>query len=279
LYEVHSTDGGYTWSDAAAVFLIEEPELWATAVQLDTDGHGRLHAVWPVWSSRGVSDYIYYARLDAARGHWSTPTLLAKRDRNEYEADWPNIIVHNNQVIVVYQDGPGVTTKWVRRSLDGGDTWTEPVRPFPHGGEYGAVNLLIDSSNVLHMILGNRTPDQTHGLWHSVWLGDRWDELEPIVSGPQTSQFDPTVPRSVISQGNVLLATWSKDTTAGPRNGVWYSYARLDAPELPVLPLPVRTFWGSAVLAAASAILVTVGFAGIVRLCRSRPGDARNVRN
>ena len=36
------------------------------------------------------------------------------------------------------------------------------------------------------------------------------------------------------SQGNVILVTWRTDPAAGD-NGVWYSFEKIDAPELPVI--------------------------------------------
>jgi hypothetical protein len=50
--------------------------------------------------------------------------------------------------------------------------------------------------------------------------------------------------RAVVSQGNVIMATWTEDPTGleDPifgKDGVWYSYTLLDSPELPVIPLPV----------------------------------------
>lgn len=238
LYEVHSTDEGDTWSDAATVFLVYQPEQWATAIQLDVDPHGQLHSVWSVWSSAGHSDAIYYARLNAEHSRWSEPTLLAKRDAGDYEADWASIVDYEDELIVVYQDS-FPTTRWMRRSRDSGETWSNPVRLFPHVGEHGSANFLVDSSGILHMFFGARTSDVILGMWHSTWLGGRWSAPEPVVSGPHTSQFAPTLPQSVISQGNTILVTWIKDTTVGPRNGVWYSYTTLDAPELPVVPLPI----------------------------------------
>ena len=81
-------------------------------------------------------------------------------------------------------------------------------------------------------------------MWHSIWNGVTWKNPEPVVSGPQKRDveggdgFDPRSARAVISNGNVALVTWGTDGAAGS-NGAWYSYERLNAPELSMVPLPL----------------------------------------
>jgi hypothetical protein len=72
-------------------------------------------------------------------------------------------------------------------------------------------------------------------MWYSRRVGRQWLPLEPIISGPSTSAFDPCCPQAVISQGNILLATWAHNVRAEFLTGAWYSYTILDAPELPVV--------------------------------------------
>ena len=169
--------------------------------------------------------------------------LLARKDSGDYEADWAAVVYHEGEVLVIYNDG-ATTTRWMRRSLDGGDTWQNPSKLFALAGESGAARFGIDGDGQLHMFFANRTDGSdpstglVQGLWRATWLGEHWTAPEPIVFGPQTPQFDPTRPEVVISGGNLVLATWTKDTTAGPRNGAWYSSRKLDATELEMMPLP-----------------------------------------
>ncbi len=185
----------------------------------------------------GIDQAIYYARLESNNKQWSDPNILAKRYEGDYKTAWPAIIEYKDELFVIYMDSEP-PTRWMRRSNDGGHTWSVPKKPWQLTGEYGHAALLIDSNNVLHIVLGNRNGDCCHGMWHGIWSGDSWSELEPIVMGFKTNTFDPTAPSSVISQGNVLLVTWYTDTGGGPRNGAWYSYTHLDAPDIPPVPLP-----------------------------------------
>jgi hypothetical protein len=238
VYEVRSLDNGVTWSTPREVSLVIQDESWPFAVKMIRDQGDGLHVVWSLVGVRGIGEAVYYSRSSFAGSPWSASYALAELDEGEYSTNFPSIIEHNNEIFVVYQDS-SPATRWMRRSTDGGRTWTAPVRPFLHEGEYEAAVLLEDGSQTLHMILGNRIGNpEIHGMWHSIWTGERWTDLEPIVSGPKTNSFDPSAPQAVISQGNVLLASWWMDTSSAYRNGAWYSYTSLDAPELPVSLIP-----------------------------------------
>jgi hypothetical protein len=124
----------------------------------------------------------------------------------------------------------------MRTSDDYGDTWSIPIRPFPEVGEYEYAILNKDNDNHIHMILGNRIVEpEIHGMWYSRWVGNRWTALEPIVSGPVTSSFDPSAPQAVIAQGNLLFATWWNNVRRENLTGAWYSYKLLDASQADVV--------------------------------------------
>lgn len=234
VYGVHSSDGGDTWSDAEYIFNTYSPELWPWAMQLFKSQAGRVHAVWTVVNIAGNGEFIYHARLTTDGASWESPKPLA--EARGYEVDWASLIEYEDTLLVVYNnDFP--STRWMRRSFDDGSTWSDPVRPFPQVGEYGHATYLTDSSGQLHMFLGNRIDQPSiHGIWHSVWLGNQWSELTAVVAGPPGKGFDPTRPKAVVLRGNIAFVVWTTDFMAG-RNGVWYSYVRLNAPVTPLVPL------------------------------------------
>ena len=260
IYAVHSPDAGNTWSQPVTVYVTLDDTMMPWSIRLDMDDLSRLHAVWSVMREGGLGVEVWYARSDPNYLRWTTPVMLADKDEEDYGAEAPAIIAYQGELFVVYTDSMP-PTRWFRRSYDGEQSWTEPVRPFEHVGGYGNPVLLVDSADTLHMILGNRIQDPSrpaiHGMWQSVWHGNRWSSLEAIVSGPPSSvpgaEFDPTSPQAVVSRGNVLLVTWRQDRFAG-RNGIWYSYTILDAPQLPPEILPV-----TATASAPMATAVPVG--------------------
>ncbi len=249
LYGVLSSDYGVTWSEPKQIFSTGSDTLWSTELKLAQSADKRIHAVWALGESTGNSRAVYYARFEPDGQIWSKPRVLA--EAINYEADTPAIIEHDGALMVIYHnDFP--TTRWMIRSLDGGETWTAPTRLFEHVGSNGSAALVIDSSNTLHMFFGNRVGEPaTHGLWHSTWQGGNWGVPEPVVSGPHIyagpngeEGFDPSTAQAVISRGNLLFVVWRHDPTAGPIH-IWYSYRYLNTPQQPVQtlasPLPSAT--------------------------------------
>jgi hypothetical protein len=161
----------------------------------------------------------------------------------------PSIIEYRDTLFVMYYDGIS-GHQYLLRSNDFGETWTKAVAPFPHVGANGPVSFVVDSNDDLHIFWGQRITggldgSDAHGMWHSIWNDQRetWLPYESVVIGKKIldrvgfSAFDPNTPHAVTSQGNVILVVWRTDR--GSRgNGVWYSYKVLQAPELPVFPLP-----------------------------------------
>lgn len=251
LFANYSTDGGATWQEPVTIFKVEDDEHWPTALQLymdeETEARPRiLHAVWTLVGRSGNGEEVYYSHLDPVTHTWTDPQILAEKNEGDYEADWPSLTSFNGRLILVYQDS-FPATRWMRTSEDGGLSWSQPVLPFNYVGEYRQAAFVKDSAGNLHMFLGNRTEDAVHGMWHSLWTGNGWSDLIPVIAGPRITdgpleqRFDPTGPVAAVSNGNLVLVTWFTDPGAG-RNGVWYSYAHLDTPELPAQPLPTPVF-------------------------------------
>jgi hypothetical protein len=256
LYETHSDDGGDTWTKPIRITPVNAEGMWPVHIQTAFDEQGVLHVVWGVVGESGIGQKVYYTNRGVDGMTWRNAYLLAAAEGNDYGADWPSIIYYKDQLIAMYMDGTipnGVPpTRWMRLSKDGGKTWSVPVRPFPQVGENGRAVLLIDSNNTLHIILANRVGDPAvGGIWHGVWIGDQWGELELITppssaaainSGSYAEANQGSRPNAVILQGNTLLAAWWHDIPGArvvPPAG--YSYTRINSPELPIVPLPEVT--------------------------------------
>jgi hypothetical protein len=241
LYEVHTTDGGQVWSVPVLISLTRGQELWAGPIWLEIDDFGRVHSVWDIVDHEGNTAEIRYARLEAGLEGWGHEFVLARKRGERDILGWPSLVSRGPQLTVIYND-LFPTTRFMRQSGDGGVTWSAPVRPFPHvgGSEYAA--FVKDSSGTVHMVIGNRMADASlGGVWYSRLVGNQWTALEPISVrplSPPDPAFAACCPRAVISQGNVLLATWVHNVRREYLTGAWYSYMVLDAPELPVVPLP-----------------------------------------
>jgi hypothetical protein len=200
-----------------------------------------LHVIWGVYTIKSLGRGIYYSQsLDGTE--WSEPRLLAGLEEG-LGTQTPRIAEYKNSLIALYN----ISLKLIMRSSnDDGKTWSDPTVIFPrHVGVNGSLALVTDSTNELHLFFGQRisgSPD-IHGMWHSRFIDNRWIEPEGIITGAKVSDlvgfntFDPNEARAVVSQGNVILVTWRSDPGA-KGNGVWFSYTKIDGPELPVIPLP-----------------------------------------
>lgn len=241
LYATYSEDGGQNWQDPASLFITYDNEIMPYGLSLKRLAQGKVYAVWGTVNLESISDAVYFSKTKDDKVTWNVPTVLSPAIG--YYGATPNIAETNGELLVTYHDDLP-TTSWFRRSNDDGYTWSDPVKFAPgFVGSNGAVSYVMDSANTLHALFGNRN-GETHGMWHRIWAGDRWGDVESVVSGPQIRDktggqgFDPNGAKSVISMGNVLLVTWITDGIAGP-NGAWFSYKILDTPELTAEPLPV----------------------------------------
>lgn len=252
LYATQSLDGGATWSEPTPIFYTYDSTRWPLGLKMYVDRHDHIHAVWAVVNSTGNSEAIYYTQLENEAAQWREPTLLSDSTEMPFETDTPNVIVYHDELMVIYHyDQP--TTRWLRRSSDGGVTWSEPVKAFPsHIGSNGPVTFVIDSSEILHVFFGERTGPHPadHGMWHSTWDGNQWRPPRAIVSDKVRDDFDPSFARAILSQGNVILVTWMTDPGKLER-GTWYSYTTLAAPALPLQALPTPP------LPTATAVVIT----------------------
>jgi hypothetical protein len=202
------------------------------------DGKGRLHIVWHMDDISGLAKETWYARLDSNLNNFNYMEKISQSDDELEFNGQPSLAFVHDELFVVYYDAYP-PTRFMRRSADYGETWSSPVRLFPHRGGYGQASLIVDSLGTLHLLVGNRLQNpEIHGMWYSRFEGNAWLPLDPIISGPATDRFDPTRPEAVFVQGNLLLVAWSNDVREEFRTPAWYSYTFVNAPELPLQPLP-----------------------------------------
>jgi hypothetical protein len=247
VYTTQSSDSGENWTEPAPIFFSEDPVNFPYVIRLIADSENQMHATWGIVSPTGNNLSLHYARYNVENDSWSEVILLDERvDQSGYFGPaYPTIAENGNEIVVFYNNGNtnangpvglGRPVQMMVESRDGGFSWSKPSVPFPqYLGRSGEHTIAVDSNGVVHAIFIQRI-DQTidgqylpiSGIWHSEYRDNRWSQPERI-----PVPFDAHDIRSVVSQGNVLLATWRADPGVG-QFGVYYSYKVLDAPELPV---------------------------------------------
>ena len=265
LYVTYSDDAGVSWSDPATLFSTYSLENKVFDFDWHRGESGRLYAVWNVTNQNGQNVTGYYAKLDdLADRKWTEPVEIDKNVGLGIAI--PAVTEYNGTVMLMYNNGLADTVSpvmWLKLSTDGGTRFTDPIRPFPdHIGRNGVISFVQDSGGTLHVFWGERIPGgygenlDMHGMWHSTWDGATWRPPVPVVSGPQSSEFDPYDARAAIVQGNVILLTWRTDP--GREVGsTWYSSTVLDTPELPIKPLPIQPDSIAAGSSSLAVILAT----------------------
>lgn len=244
LYVVNSKDNGENWSNPTPIFFAQSNEPNIAYLKVIKSKSGSMNAIWGVYNVGGQGRGIYYAK-SVDGNEWSEPYLLAEA-LGGLGTQTPTIIQYNGDLFALFNLPPKIM---MRRSNDDGQTWGDPSILFPrHIGVNGSLSTVVDGANNLHIFFGQRisgNPD-IHGMWHSIWIDQRWKEPEAIESGPQVNDktgngsFDPYAADAVVSNGNVILVTWRSDPGL-KGNGVWYSYKVLDILEQPVVSLPSQT--------------------------------------
>jgi hypothetical protein len=251
VYAIDSGDGGDSWSDPTPIFLFGSQNFNPYFLDLQADQTGYIHAVWSDVNALGYSSSAYYARFELSTRRWSDARVLATDVFGDLGAGtfgpaYPVVIAKENTVIVMYNANGGPETDgrpalWVVNSLDGGQTWSEPYKPFPGlVGLSGSHDLVMDSNGTVHALFIQRIEQYIDGryapiggIWHSELVKGQWSRPDRFDLG-KVSGYDV---HSVVSQGNTLLATWREDPGAGML-GIFYTFTRLDAPEIPVMLLP-----------------------------------------
>jgi hypothetical protein len=247
IYEVDSDDLGETWSAPAAIYLINREGYVSNQVRSLYDHAGKLHAAWTIIDPTGLGEEVLYSGKEPNSEQWSRPFVLGKREADDLATDAVSIVEYNGELIAMYLDGSPPPAQHLRRSTDGGNTWSQPVRSFRQAGGNGPAVMLQDSTGTLHIILASRIDALgIAGMWHGTWLGGRWSELDMISArtpqeamaiGSYIETNQAHSPTAVMSQGNVILASWWHNVRTPPPAG--YSYLSLDVPESALVQLPV----------------------------------------
>jgi len=241
LYAVSSRDHGENWLDPVPIFFSGSDAPNISQIHAVVGRSGWLHVTWGIYNILSQGRGIYYSRSSDAI-EWSEPVLLAAVD-DGFGIQKPTLMEYHDTLFSLYTMPPNKIT--MRRSSDEGETWDDASILFPrHEGVNGEMSLVVDGNDELHLFFGQRIPGDPdiHGMWHSMFINDRWTQPKAVVKGSLIVDevgdkgFDPNFARAVVSQGNIILVTWRTDPRS-KGNGVWYSYKKLDAPELPIVEL------------------------------------------
>jgi hypothetical protein len=212
---LRSPDLGKSWSDPVDIFKFMDIDNGGSDTRLVLDTDNRIYATWTEWDDTGNGLRVWFSRSLNNGMSWEIPVLLSERIQNEYERDWPNIVVLDDSNIAVMWEGGWRAYRNTQYSADAGATWSRPVDTFPWLiGENGSVEFVRDSNGTVYAFVAQRIREGYEGysgsegdglgLWYSVWLGGQsWSE--PVICGVYTPMVNPKV---TITSGNQVVGVW-----------------------------------------------------------------------
>lgn len=184
IFEAHSSDGGATWSDPAALTTDDFAEQGPVVA---TDGAGNWVAAWSSTNDLGgiigVDYDILFTRSTNNGQTWSTPTFLNSLAPTSNAGDFDITIVSGGAdlFIAAWSSNGNVGTGsdneiHFSRSKNGGGSWSDEEALNP---DAGSDSLKYDQ--VPHLASDGQ------GNWVAIWLGEGEDSIYDVLTARSTN--------------------------------------------------------------------------------------------
>jgi phage terminase large subunit-like protein len=153
IYSKKSSDGGSTWSAAKRITWTSGGAMEAV-IALDLSN--ALHVLWYGYPS-GNAEISYKKSVDGG-AYWSAARRLTWTSGGSFR---PAIAIDPSNVIHViwYDDTPGNTEIYYKRSTDGGTAWSAVKRLTWTSGDSACP--AIDANDTIHIVWYDDTPGNT----------------------------------------------------------------------------------------------------------------------
>jgi hypothetical protein len=193
-YEIHSSDGGNTWSDPYNVF--ESAVIGAKAMALED---GNLHVI-DLAVEQPIAGLAYRQTTDGGYS-WSEIQTL----RTDACYGRISICAENNKVFCTYNNHN--TDIMLLRSFDNGHTWEQPLRIRENGGLIQPPYMAY-SEGIWHFAFAERShPDWGREIYYtrSSENGDSWSE--PFMLSSNDARHSQWVNLAAGDNG-IIAITW-----------------------------------------------------------------------
>jgi Tol biopolymer transport system component len=203
IYFKRSVDGGITWkSDKRLTNTSGNSSNPAIAVDGTT--------IYVVWSDDTPGNYeIYFRRLNDGGITWTASQRLTSTAGGSHS---PAIAVDGTNIYVVWQDDtPGNSEVYLKRSVDGGVTWTADQRLTNNAGISQHPIIAVDGSNIYVAWADNRPGNSEVYLKRSVDGGVTWTADQRLTNNAGISQ-NP----AIAVDGSNIYVVWHDQTPGNP---------------------------------------------------------------
>ncbi len=202
-----STDNGINWG--ADIRLTKE-------ISLNSIGHpsiavygSNIHIVWI--DGRDGNPEIYYKRTTDGGITWQEDTRLTN---NSAASRYPSIAVYGSLVHVVWEDyRDGKDEVYYKRSIDGGETWSEDIRLTNDVASSFAPSIAVSGSHVHIVWQDYRNVNMEIYYKRSTDGGTNWGIDTRLSNATGYSTFP-----SIAAIGSLVHIVWYDD-----RDGIYFS--------------------------------------------------------
>jgi hypothetical protein len=150
IYFKRSGNGGASWGDNKRLRAANLGDAYSPAIAVDGLN---IYVVWHDYTP-GDSE-IYFRKSDTGGGNWITKKSITNNAGGSYS---PAIAVDSSDIYVVwYDDTPGNSEIYFKKSNDGGVTWTAGKKLTNNTGNSATPAMAVDGSNI-YVVWSDDTP-------------------------------------------------------------------------------------------------------------------------
>lgn len=213
-----SADDGATWTIPQTIAQVNTYETLPNDISIAQDDSGRLHIGWTEyqlpdgWPPQAT---FYTFSLDNGE-NWTEPREVAGPNYGQIGIGTQG----ENIVHLVWRStigGDGTFHQW---SDDGGQSWSEPSRSDDRGGFSGPPTFAVDTTGVMHSVLGR--------TYYANWFLGRLSAYQDLRTHPIPAVISSgEMAVLAITNGNQLHVVYETDFQY-----LWHTMNSLDAPLL-----------------------------------------------
>lgn len=191
--------GGYTWVNPIRLTWNTSTSSHPVAIE---DSLNRVHIIWS--DKSGLKD-LYYKRSTNGGANWGPLQQLTWTGLSDTLS--PSLTVDSNNVLhLVYEEDIMVDCEiYYKKSTDGGQNWSAPVRLTWNTGYSMNPSICVDSTDNIYVLWQDDTPGDSEIYFKcSTNGGGTWSSLQRLTWNSR----DSSNPRIKSSAGSTLHIVW-----------------------------------------------------------------------
>jgi len=191
--------GGYTWVNPIRLTWNTSPSSHPVTVE---DSLNQVHIVWS--DKSGLKD-LYYKRSTNGGTNWGSLQQITWTGLSDTLS--PSLTVDSNNILhLVYEEYTMIDSElYYKKSTNGGQTWSAPVRLTWNAGLSMEPSICVDSTNNIYVVWEDDSPGDSEIYFkRSTNGGGTWSSLQRLTWNSR----DSLNPKIKSSAGSTLHIVW-----------------------------------------------------------------------